>query len=275
LGEHAVVYGRHALALPIPNAVGATVSASDAKTSLPPGVDALVAVVQHELDIEGSSYSILIQSRLSRGMGLGSSAAVAVAIVRAFDRELGLGLDDERINAIAFECEKLAHGTPSGIDNTVATYATPMLFCNSESLQIDPIVLAEAPPIVIGCSSNPARTSEQVAGVRERYDQCTTHYDAIFDEIDALSKQGATALAQSDYASLGAYMNICHGLLSAIEVSTAELDSMVSIARAAGAAGAKLTGGGGGGCIVALCPDAEGAVSNALHAAGFRSMSLE
>jgi hydroxymethylglutaryl-CoA reductase len=116
-------------------------------------------------------------------------------------------------------------------------------------------------------------TKKQVAGVRARREQSTVHYDSIFDEIDALSQAGAVALARSDYAELGRLMNICHGLLNAIEVSTAELENMVSIARAAGAVGAKVTGAGGGGSIVALCPGSVAAVSDALEAGGFRTLS--
>ena len=127
LGEHGVVYGRHALALPIPDAVSVSISAAETLSHDLP--DELVAVLLREMGIEKSNVRIDVDSRLPFGKGLGSSAAIAVAIVRAFDEHLGLGLDDERINAIAFESEKLAHGTPSGIDNTLSTYAQPMLFC--------------------------------------------------------------------------------------------------------------------------------------------------
>jgi hydroxymethylglutaryl-CoA reductase len=118
-------------------------------------------------------------------------------------------------------------------------------------------------------------TIEQVAGVRARREKNTAHYDAIFDEIDAISLAGAEALAAADYAQLGSLMNICHGLLNAIEVSTPEIESMVSIARASGAAGAKLTGAGGGGSIVAICPGTQDAVEAALAAAGFETMRLD
>jgi hydroxymethylglutaryl-CoA reductase len=207
-------------------------------------------------------------------MGLGSSAALAVAIVRAFDAELELGLDDSRVNAIAFECEKLAHGTPSGIDNTIATYAVPMTFRNAESLHVENLALLEPPPIIIACSSSPGLTAAQVTGVRARHDQYPVRYEALFDEIDVLSQAGASALAKADYAELGMLMNICQGLLSAIQVSTAELEGMVQIARSAGARGAKLTGGGGGGSIIALCPGRVSEVRSALAAAGFRTLNL-
>jgi hydroxymethylglutaryl-CoA reductase len=289
LGEHAVVYGKHALALPISDAVTVNLSVidSDSTISIPAwglreqvaagdatGVGAAVALIRSQLGIADSHFSIHVHSKLPRAMGLGSSAAIAVAIVRAFNVALTLGFDDAKINAVAFQCEKLAHGTPSGVDNTIATFSEPMLFRNAGSLEFKALTLAETPPILIAFSSSPGLTKEQVAAVRERYDHNSAHYDAIFDEIDVLSQVGAVALARCDYAELGMHMNICHGLLNAIQVSTAELDNMVAIARAAGAVGAKMTGGGGGGSVVALCPDSVSEVDSAFRVAGFETISL-
>ena len=207
-------------------------------------------------------------------MGLGASAAFAVALTRAFASELGLALDDEAINAIAFRCEELAHGTPSGIDNTVATVARPMLFRKADTLELEALELSELPPVVIACSHTPGLTREQVARVRERRRRHPDRLDAIFNEMDELSRAGADALRARDYTRLGELLNIGQGLLNAIGVSTAELEGMVELARAAGATGAKLTGGGGGGSIVALCPGAERPVRDALQAAGYRTITL-
>ena len=289
LGEHAVVYGKHALALPIKEAVSVAVFADQANPviSIPDwgleqpigasdetGVGAAIALIQEHLGIESARYSLRIRSKLPRAMGLGSSAAIAVAITRAYSDALNLGLDDAQVNAVAFECEKLAHGTPSGIDNTVATYGEPTVFCNAESLQIDPVQLKESPPVVVACSGKSGLTKEQVAGVRARHARSGAHYAAIFDEIDALTLAAASALASADYAELGLLMNICHGLLGAIEVSTSELENMVNLARAAGAVGAKITGSGGGGSIVALCPGVTAEVSYAFATAGYRSIPI-
>jgi len=272
-GEHAVVYGKHAVALPIPDAVSARVTKDEvAETS---DFDAGIKLIARELDIDADGVNVQVRSRIPRAMGLGSSAALAVSIIRAFVEEFELDINDERINAIAFQCEKLAHGTPSGVDNTIATFATPMLFRRTESLEVSPIELDETPPIVIACSNSTGLTVEQVAGVRARYDENTQRYDAVFAEIDDISRAGATALAATDYDQLGSLMNICHGLLNAIEVSTPELEYMIAIARAAGARGAKLTGAGGGGSIVAMCPGNQDAVEAAMAAAGFATMRLD
>lgn len=286
LGEHAVVYGRHALAVPVPGAVAAAVTPTDGasrvvipewgvNSALEPddasGIGPAVLAIRRELGIAEGHFVVHVSSSLPRGMGLGSSAALAVAVTRAFGDALGLGLDDAAVNAVAFECEKLAHGTPSGIDNTIATFGRPVLFLRDGELEATTLAIDEALPIVVACASRAGVTREMVAGVRVRREHNARHYEAIFDEIDSLSVEGADALATADFDRLGRLMNICHGLLSALEVTTPELDAMVGLARAAGAAGAKLTGAGGGGSIVALCPGKTGTVRSALAAAGFRT----
>ena len=286
-GEHAVVYGRKALALPVPDAVSASVSASDELSIAirdwgveetikdnPSAIGSAVLLIIRELGLGDQKHAIELHSSVPLGMGLGSSAAFAVAIVRAYDKSLGLGLDDARINAIAFACEKLAHGTPSGVDNTIATYGKPMLFSNAAELQVEELDLTATVPLVVAFSGHRGSTAKQVAGVRQRCERHPDHYNALFDQMDALSVAGAAALQRGDYAELGALMNIAHGLLAAIEVSTPELDAMCGIARAAGAAGAKLTGAGGGGSIVAVCPGKEADVSDALKLAGFDVLPL-
>ena len=102
-----------------------------------------------------------------------------------------------------------------------------------------------------------------------------SQYDAIFTQVDELSLAGATAMRDSNYEELGRLMNICHGLLTAIEVSTPELESMVALARAAGAVGAKMTGGGGGGSMVALCPGRTAEVRETLESAGYHTLRFE
>lgn len=288
LGEHAVVFGKHALAVPIPGAVTASIEdiSNGLSLRIPDwglsrsivragnGIDAAVRLILDELGIDRDGFAITVRSRLPRAMGLGSSAAFAVAIVRAFDTVLELGIDDARVNEVAYACEKLAHGTPSGVDNTLATYARPMLFSRSERLDVQYLDLAELPPLVIASGTEMGNTLEQVTGVRARHDRDPAAYDRIFAQIDELAKAGTTALQVRDYEGLGRQMNICQGLLNAIGVSTPILEQMIGIARSAGAAGAKLTGAGGGGSIAALCPGTASEVARALRDAGFGVMSL-
>lgn len=270
LGEHGVVYGRHALAVPIPDAVSVSiVDANELSHNLPAE---FVAKLLRELGFEHANVRIVVNSSLPIGKGLGSSAAIAVAIARAFNHHYGLELDDERINAIAFESEKLAHGTPSGVDNTLSTYARPMLFRRSEDLQVKPLDIDEMPPLLIAWGDETRKTNEMVALVREGRETSPAQFDAVFDQMDSLSQRGADLLRAGAWAELGAAMNVCHGLLNAIGVSTPHLERMVTLARKNGAVGAKLTGAGGGGSIVALCPDGIGDVQKAMEQAGYRTL---
>jgi len=235
----------------------------------------MVNLILERLGVTGTGFSINVASSLPPGMGLGSSAAVAVAITRAVAKCVGLEIEDVYVNEIAFASEKLAHGTPSGIDNTLSCYGTPMLFRNSGSLEVEVLPLDEMPPLVVGFSRAAGPTHEQVAGVKARFDQDESGYNAVFDQIDDISKAGAKALVAKQYQKLGSLMNLCHGLLNAIQVSTPDLENMVSIARENGAMGAKLTGAGGGGSIVALCPGTEDVVRSALHQAGYKTLQSE
>ncbi|MBT5862575.1 MAG: hydroxymethylglutaryl-CoA reductase, degradative [Gammaproteobacteria bacterium] len=287
LGEHAAVYGRHALAIPIVDVVRASATLTDKETSLTvrewglstvldrkdgSGVGAAVNTIFDELGVGDSKFTINVSSSLPQGMGLGSSAAIAVAIVRAVAVCVGADIDNERVNAIAYACEKLAHGNPSGLDNTLSCYGEPMLFQKGAPLIFQTLELHEPPPLLIGFSKNPGRTIDQVSNVRSRYDKNLSQYEAIFDQMDEISCRGAAALTAGQYEELGQLMNICHGLLNAIEVSTPDLENMITIARENGASGAKLTGAGGGGSIVALCPGAVDEVRAALHQAGYETL---
>ena len=290
LGEHAVVYGHQALALPLPQAVAATVTAAAQRSritliergveqTLDPvardGLPAALRLIVEKLNVADRPFQLTVDSRIPLARGLGGSAAVAVAIIRAFDDLLSLKLDARAVDGLAFECEKLAHGTPSGIDNNLATYGQTVLYSKGTSIRTKPVELSEPPPIVVAASAVRGSTQAQVQGVRERWEVNGTLYDAIFEEMGEISAAGAAALRAADYETLGVLMNVCHGLLSAIEVSHPELESMVHIARNEGALGAKLTGAGGGGSIVALCPGREDAVARALQAAGYIIIRLQ
>ncbi len=290
LGEHAAVFDKHVLALPLPDAVRAVVRpGADKNTVRIPawgideeinvrhaasGVAATVALIMRELGLVDECFDIDVEARVPAAMGLGGSAAIAVAIIRAFDLRLNLGLNNRAVDALAFECEKLAHGTPSGIDNNLATYGEPVLYTRSTASRTKPLHLQEVPPLVVAASGQRGMTKEMVAGVRQRHAKNTAMYDTIFNEIDELSVAGSVALRERQYEALGSMMNVCQGFLNALEVSTPELESMIHIARASGALGAKLTGAGGGGSIVALCPGRADDVAAALKQAGYAIIRL-
>ena len=292
LGEHAAVYDKHVLALPIEAAITAHVAehASGVKLSIPewdvqqewlPGqpasssAAAVVSLITEKLGIGNLGFDLHVHSRIPVAMGLGSSAALAVAVIRAFDNFLRRKMSDVEIDKLAFECERLAHGTPSGIDNNIATYGEPVLYSKGSRTRTKPVTLAEAPPLVIAVSGIKGNTKDMVAGVRFRYERARELYGTIFDEIDEISVAGSVALRECNYEQLGSLMNVCHGFLNAIEVSTPELERMIYIARKNGAIGAKLTGAGGGGSIVALCPGKESKVAHALQDAGYQIIQMD
>jgi mevalonate kinase len=192
--------------------------------------------------------------------GLGASAASSVAIARAIAEELSLKLTNEQVNQIAYEAEKAYAGNPSGIDNTAATYGGLMWFKKNTAGGPDNVERLSIPTpveIVIGSTGKVANTKAMVAGVAERKKKNQEKYDQIFNQAENLAHAGRKSLESYDLEKVGELMNENHRLLQEIAVSSRELDLLVDIARKNGAFGAKLTGGGGGGCMTALTPGKE------------------
>ena len=294
LGEHAVVYGRAALAVPLPLAVEArVVDADDGVQLLIPrwgveqrlpapgghatGAAGILAGLLARLDLTDRAMTVEIFPNVPRAMGLGGSAALAVSVVRALDVHFRLGLSAADVNAHAFECERAAHGTPSGVDNTIATYGAPLLFRARPDAapECDELPLGKPLPLVIGLSGKESLTATSVAQVAAAWRRNRVRYDSVFDQMDSLARAAADAARDGALADLGELMNLCHGYLNALQVSSPELEALVHIARRQGAAGAKLTGGGLGGAMVALCPDGGEDVAAAFKKAGFEALTFE
>ena len=220
------------------------------------------------------AFNIILGGTLPGFSGLGASAASSVAIVRALAEEYGKDFSDERINEIAYEAEKAYAGTPSGIDNTAATFGGLLWFkknMGGGQNTIEKLHIKKPAEIVIGSTGVVANTKAMVEGVAERKRRNPEKCDTLFEQAEALAFIGRKALHEYNLKRVGELMNENHVLLQEIEVSHEKLDHLVNIARKQGAYGAKLTGGGGGGCMVALTPGKElqGRVAKAIENEGY------
>ena len=205
------------------------------------------------LDTE-CGLKITIRSDIPIAAGLGSSAAVSVATVAAVGATLGGDLSQEDICSIAFEGEKVVHGTPSGVDNNISTYGGVLRY--ERGKELERFEVEGELPFVIGNTMRRRSTKklvDRVSRLREREPELV---DGIIDSIVRTSESGLEALKGVDLSRIGDLMNVNHGLLSSLGVSISRLDLMVHASRGSGAYGAKLTGAGGGGCMIALT-DAE------------------
>ncbi len=288
-GEHAAVYGSHVIAAPVPLAIQAKVEDEEdgihlviprwgVEERLRMNVEHKYSIFQsldlilNTLGLQDKNMRIEIYPHIPRAMGLGGSSALAVAIIRALSKHYELNLGDEQINALAFKSEQIVHGTPSGIDNTMATYGKFILYKKGDPPLIKPIEVPKPIPMVIGITGVESLTAKMVANVRSAWEKNRFMYDKIFTEINNLTLEATKAIKRYDLEKLGDYMNINQGLLNALQVSSWELEELIQIARKAGALGAKLTGGGGGGAMLALCPDNADAVAEAMRKAGYRAL---
>lgn len=207
--------------------------------------------------------------------GIGSSAASSVAIARAIAEEFDMRLSDKRINEIAYEAEKAYAGTPSGIDNTAATFGGLIWFkknLGGEKDSIENLNVSKPVEIIICDTGIVADTKQMVAGVAERKKKYPEKYNKIFKKEEELVVKARKALEDFDLKKVGQLMDMNHKLLQDIEVSCKELDYLVKVARENGVYGAKMTGGGGGGCIVALTPGKklQEQVAKAIEKEGFK-----
>ncbi|SDJ98476.1 mevalonate kinase [Halovenus aranensis] len=211
-------------------------------------VDEAVAQVRDAADAPDAGFDITIESEIPLGAGLGSSAAVAAAAIEAGTRELGVELPSEEIAERAYQVENtVQNGQASRADTFCSTMGGAVRVEGEDCQPIDSPDL----PFVIGYDGGAGDTGALVAGVRDLRDQ----YDFAADTVEAIGdvvRRGERALAAENVTEIGKLMDFNHGLLSALGVSSRTLDSMVWAARNADGLGAKLTGAGGGGCIVAL-----------------------
>ncbi|MBU0496362.1 MAG: mevalonate kinase [Candidatus Thermoplasmatota archaeon] len=226
------------------------------------------------IDPKKQGLAITLEGNLYAASGIGASAASCVAIARALNQFYNMNLKDEEINEIAYEGEKGYHGNPSGVDNTASTYGGLIWFQKGDQNEIERIEIPNPIEIVIGNTGKIANTKAAVAGVRERKENNPRKYEEIFDRAENITYLAKQALEDEDHKEIGKLMNENHKLLQQIEVSSKELDFLVNIARENGALGAKLTGGGLGGNMIALTPKRElqERVATSIEKEGFQTI---
>jgi mevalonate kinase len=288
-GEHAVVYNRPAIAVPVtqvqaraivtadPGAPSGRVLIQASDIRLERALSELnrdhpfaitIAAVQEATGVQRlPALRLKVNSSIPIAAGMGSGAAVSAAIARALSAFLGRPLNDEQVSAVAYRVDQKYHSTPSGIDNTVIAYAQPICFIRGQPFER----LATAQPftIIIGNTGISSQTKVVVGDVRQRWQTDPQRYERLFDAIGAIAQQARNLIEQGPASALGPLMDQNQALLQELDVSSPALDRLIAAARAAGALGAKLCGGGRGGNMIALVrPEQAQAIESSLRAAG-------
>lgn len=275
LGEHFVVFGARALAVPLldlttqvtlrrveaPGAHLGELSWAPAVDSHPRRLSAderrqaqrlLEQAVTRVAPDTTCGFLLDAHSSIPLGFGLGSSAAFAVGVMATLHALLDLRPDAETLRAHAHALERVVHGTPSGIDDAVVAARRPLSLRKGEKPA--PLALAAPLSLVLASAGSPGSTRDAVARVATLRREAPARFTPLLEAARDLGERGLAACAAGDLVELGALFDRAHTLLQALEICTPQIDELVRAARGAGALGAKLTGAGLGGFMVALVP---------------------
>ncbi len=288
-GEHAVVYGRPAIAVPVLQVRAKAIVSMDPRSA--PGVvklhapdigletiladlpenHPLAAVLLKAASVMKLSHipacNIKVISNIPIAGGMGSGAAVSVAILRAFSASLGHPLSDEQVSEISYEVEVIHHGTPSGIDNSVITYAKPVYFVKGRGIEI--LRVKRPFTLVVGDTGIQSPTANVVSDVRKAWESDPAQYERLFGAAGVIAAAARKSMETGSVDALGPLMDENQALLHMMEVSSPELDRLIEAARSSGAVGAKLSGAGRGGNMIALVtPEGANKVATAIERAG-------
>lgn len=288
-GEHAVVYGQPAIAIPIHQVsvkaiVKADILAPEGRISVQSeaiGLDATLSklskddalsmairnTLKHFSVERAPAFQLKIVSDIPVASGLGSGAAVSAAVIRAVAGFLGQTISDAAVSAIAYESEKSHHGTPSGIDNTVVSFGKAVYFEKGREAEV--FEIGRPFDLLIADTGVASKTKAVVDQVRASWQENAALLERIFKDIGAISQQARKAMRLGDIEKLGVLMNQNQSLLAEMGVSSPELERLVLAALNAGALGAKLSGAGQGGNMIALgAIDKLDDIERALRSAG-------
>jgi mevalonate kinase len=292
-GEHAVVYGRAAIAVPVSQVrASAVVCAGDTagvRLRAPdlgadfllggPAEDEPLATAVRLIQAAAAlpqlpDLTITVSSTIPIASGLGSGAAINAALIRA----LAIYLDrpdlatNEQVSALTYQVERFYHGTPSGVDNTVVAFEQPVYFVRRQPENlIETVSVAKPLCFLVADTGVASSTRVVVADVRRQRQEAPERFERLFDGCGRISRAAREAIEQGDEARLGLLMNENQRLLQQMTVSSPELDHLVAVALEAGALGAKLSGAGRGGNMIALVREEnKKAVRQALLHAGAR-----
>ncbi|HSC86898.1 MAG TPA: mevalonate kinase [Polyangiaceae bacterium] len=277
LGEHAVVYGVPALAAGIDRGARAEVTAHAqdeivfAGQLLPSDHELYSAWAAARRVLSAPPARVALDLDIPTGSGLGASAALGVAGVRALLDFLGHEPSDNRLVSAVDAWERVFHGNPSGVDAAAARHTGVLRYVRGEVPE--PVHLREPITLAVAVAAPPASTKLMVEGVAKLRTARPEAFDRVLQGIEALVVNAIGCLRAGDVVGLGRLMDLNQMLLASWLVSTDAIEDACRLARDAGALGAKLTGSGGGGCVIALCRDDPAAVLAAWHSAGLRAFS--
>ncbi len=261
IGEHAVVYGQPAIAVPFLATkviAYATEHPVDTLESLyydgplvyaPDTLKNIIIAFQLSKKATNlkENIKIKIESSIPPERGMGSSAAVANAVIRSIFDYQKLPLSHEQLKKLADEAEKIAHGNPSGIDQAATSGRHPLYFIKGQPLQAFPLQTKGF--LIVADSKLKGRTREAVADLKKLLEKDPTLMSQV-ERLGQLSDEMKIALSQNQLHQVGKIMNESHQLLQLLTISNPLLDSMIALGRENGALGGKLTGGGRGGCVI-------------------------
>jgi len=292
-GEHFVVYGLPAIASALGSFTTAEVKLVDGngwtvddqrpatpgykKKKINEASKSIKNVIEYlNVDTENQKLEITFAGDLFAASGVGASAAQCTSLSRAINNTFNLNLDDEKINKAAYEGEKAYHGTPSGIDNTASTYGGLIWFVKNLEGGKNTMDLLQSPkkmPLVIANSGITASTTEVVADVRRLKEESPEKFEKIFIKYERLAAEAKKALLEGDITTIGNLMNQNHKLLQDITVSGEINDKLVTIALKNGSIGAKMTGTGRGGLVIALAEniDVQDKIAKVIEKEGFNA----